>query len=284
MLTASFPNTARMREIKFKSLSSGSCGNCYFTGIFSRNSGKSKCECGVLIDAGVSPRRLKKELFSEEIPLECLSGVLITHDHNDHIRSLCSYCKHLKLPVWLSPTLVSALKRRESIAKMLTGYSRELGKGWNDIADGRIKAQYFELPHDATHTVGYLISLDEYKLLVMTDLGTVTHKAEELAGLAQSVVIESNYDEEMLLTGTYPKELQDRIRGGHGHLSNEDCATAVSRFAHPELQNVFLCHLSEHNNKPELALECTRATAPSHVKVEALPRQTPSPLYTLSEI
>ena len=88
-----------MRTIKFKSLSSGSCGNCYFLGSFHQD---GSCESALLIDLGVSPRRLKKELEKEGIPVSCIKGVLITHDHNDHIRALGSYCKNLPLPVWMT--------------------------------------------------------------------------------------------------------------------------------------------------------------------------------------
>ena len=94
-----------MKAIKFKSLSSGSCGNCYFIGIFS----DTRCECGILIDAGISPRRLKKELAADGLGYDDFGGILITHDHYDHIRALGSYCKHLHKPVWTTGELGRAL-------------------------------------------------------------------------------------------------------------------------------------------------------------------------------
>lgn len=270
-----------MKAIKFKSLSSGSCGNCYFIGIFDESDSGSRCECAVLVDAGVSPRRLKKELQRDGINLDCISSILITHDHLDHIRSLGSYCKHMKLPVWLTPELTRSLTHHFMTAKQLSGLQRELNDGWNDIVPGRIRAKYFIVPHDATQTVGYAIMLDGYRFMIMTDAGRVTEEAGRLAGKAQTLVIESNYDHDMLRNGPYPKMLQDRICGGTGHLSNAECADTVSGLSNDKLRNVFLCHLSEHNNTPQLAFECTRAVLDPSVRLVPLPRQTPSPLFML---
>jgi len=270
-------------KVKFKSFSSGSCGNCYFLGIF--NDGPAgegtHCEAGILIDAGVSPRRLKKLLQEEGMSFDDFSAMLITHDHLDHIRSLGSYCKYLQKPVWTTPTLIKALSGHFMTGTWLGGVKRKLDEGWNDIVPGRIKARAFEVPHDATQTVGYAIMLDDYRFVIMTDVGAVPAEALDYARQADTVVIESNYDLEMLRHGPYPKDLQDRICQGHGHLSNAECAAAISIFAHDGLKNIFLCHLSEHNNTPELALGTTRPSVPEGIRLEALPRQTPSELFEL---
>lgn len=277
----SSPNIARMKAFKFKSLSSGSCGNCYFLGIFEESGSGSHCECAVLVDAGVSPRRLKKELQREGIGLDCIAAMLITHDHLDHIRSLGSYCKHMHLPVWLTPELSRVLSRHFLTAKQLSGLQRQLETGWNEIVPGRISAKYFIVPHDASQTVGFAIMLDGYRFMIMTDAGRMTEEAAGLAGKAQTLVMESNYDYEMLRHGPYPKALQDRICGGKGHLSNAECAEAIAGLENGELRNVFLCHLSEHNNTPQLAFECTRAVLEPSVRLVPLPRQSPSPLFLL---
>ena len=270
-----------MKAIRFKSLSSGSCGNCYFLGIFEEGEEGRSCECAVLVDAGVSPRRLKKELARDGIDTGCISAILITHDHLDHIRSLASYCKHMRFPVLTTPGLTKVLSHHFMTARQIGGLAHELGEGWNEIVPGRISARYFTVPHDASQTVGYAIMLDGYRFLIMTDAGRVTQEAMELAGKADTVVIESNYDYGMLRGGPYPRALQDRICGGHGHLSNDECAEAVKEFAHEGLRNVFLCHLSEHNNTPELAFSCTREVLDPSVRLMPLPRQTPSPLIEL---
>ena len=239
-----------MSSIKFKSFTSGSCGNCYFLGIFNEI---DACEAGVLIDAGFSPRRLKKELANEGLCFDDFAGLLITHDHNDHIRSLGSYCKHVRKPVWTPPELAKALTRHFITGEFYGPCRAPLQPGWNEIVPGRIRAQYFEVPHDASFTYGYALMLDDYKFVIMTDIGRMVPQALAFARQADTVVIESNYDLEMLRNGPYPKDLQDRICGGHGHLSNVECAEALRDFAHPGLRNIFLCHLSEHNNTPDLA-------------------------------
>ena len=301
-----------MKTIRFKSFSSGSCGNCYFLGIFDE---ADACEAGVLIDAGFSPRRLKKELQREGLCFDDFSGLLITHDHNDHIRSLGSYCKHLRKPVWTPAPLAGALSHHFITGEYYRSCRSTLSPGWNDLVPGRIRAQYFEVPHDASCTYGYAILLDGHKFVIMTDIGRMVNQALSFARQADTVVIESNYDPEMLRTGPYPPDLQARIRGGHGHLSNFECADALRDFAHPGLRNVFLCHLSEHNNTPELALQTSNEVlkklytpcAPSRgmaadrfargahtpaisgtplqderpPRLCPLPRMTPSPLFTL---
>ena len=275
-----------MKTIKFKSFTSGSCGNCYFLGIFNEI---GACEAGVLIDAGFSPRRLKKELAREGLCFDDFAGLLITHDHNDHIRSLGSYCKHVRKPVWTPPELAKALTHHFITGEYYGPCRAPLEPGWNDIVPGRIWAQYFEVPHDASFTYGYALMLDDYKFVIMTDIGRMVPQALSFAKQADTVVIESNYDLEMLRNGPYPKVLQDRICGGHGHLSNAECAEALREFVHPGLRNVFLCHLSEHNNLPDLAYQtsasvlqaCYADSSDRIPRLCPLPRMTPSPLFTL---
>mgnify|MGYP003303209583 CR=1 FL=1 len=239
-----------MSEILFKSLSSGSCGNCYYLCLKDPDGSRIP----ILIDAGVSPRRLRKELAFNGLSAAEVRAILVTHDHMDHIRSLGSYCKHLRWPVWTTPTLHNALSRHTMTSGHIEPYRKELSTGWNDIVPGRIRARFFQVPHDATQTVGYAIMLDEFKFVLMTDIGRMTPEGLSFAGQADAVVIESNYDPDMLKNGPYPVELQQRIRNGHGHLSNPECADAIGRFSHEGLRHIFLCHLSEHNNTPELAM------------------------------
>lgn len=276
--TASSTNTARMKKIKFKSLSSGSCGNCYFLGIFSED---GKCDCSILIDAGVSPRTLKNELRKEGLTPDCIEGMLITHDHNDHIRSLGSYCKHLHYPVWSPARMRRAIGGKYYTGEHYYDCARTLGEGWNDIVPGKIRARWFELPHDAAQTVGYAILIGDYKFVIMTDLGHITEQAASYASQADTVVIESNYDRDMLVNGPYPRELKERIMNSSGHLSNGDCASAIASFDHEGLRNVFLCHLSEHNNTPELAMVASRPVLNPSVRLYPLPRTTASPLFEL---
>ena len=265
--------------MRFMSLSSGSCGNCYY--LENENDGVRNA---VLIDAGVSLRRLKQILMRNGLDENSFSAILVTHDPMDHIRSLASYCKRLSKPVYATAELHSALAGHSFGAPWLGRCARTLAKGeWNEVAGFRVR--YFEVPHDATQTVGYYIRSNEHKFVIMTDLGRITEEALAFASEADTVVMESNYDMDMLMGGPYPHELKMRICQGHGHLSNDECADAVRRIWHPGLKNLFLCHLSEHNNTPDLAWSAARAAldeaGAGNLNLRALPRQIPSPIINL---
>ncbi len=286
--------------VKFFSLSSGSCGNCYFLSLEEDGAHTA----GVVIDAGISLRRLKKELLAKGYSYDSFSAILVTHDHLDHIRHLGSYCKHLAKPVHATPVLHGALAHHTFTSAWIGGCSRFLKDGeWNPIVPGKIFAKFFIVPHDATQTVGYALWIGYYKFVIMTDIGEMTEEALAYARNADTVVIESNYDRDMLIKGPYPYDLKMRILGGSGHLRNDQCAEAVKAFMHDGLRNVFLCHLSENNNTPDLAFGTTaealesigyhqsyarsavftcEADGRAHsVNLRALPRRTASPLYVL---
>ena len=271
-------------SIVFKSLSSGSCGNCYFLGI---RDASGNVEAGVVIDAGVSVRRLRDELRRSGLDTDDIGGVLITHDHMDHIRALGSWCKRLQKPVWTTDVLHKALTNHTIAGEWFPSCAKVLDAGdWNEIVPGRILARYFIVPHDATQTVGYAITLDGYRFVIMTDIGSMTPEALSWAAHASTVVIESNYDLEMLMNGSYTWDLKMRIRNGQGHLRNEECADAIRRFFHHGLKNIFLCHLSENNNTPGKAFRASAAAldeldAAGAVALRTLPRQTASPLFIL---
>lgn len=271
-----------MGEIRFKSFSSGSCGNCYFLG----QEEEGGIKAGILIDTGVSIRRIKKELAAEGLSMDDFSAILVTHDHLDHIRALGSFCKHLPRPVFATKVLHDALSRNLFTKDYIGGVRRYMSEdGFTEIIPDIISARCFIVPHDATQTAGYCIKIEDYIFVIITDAGKVTPEAIEYASKASTVVIESNYDSFMLDHGPYTRELKDRIRGGCGHLSNDECATAIKEFARPHLKNVFLCHLSENNNTPSAAHKCSREALDSicrqDVRLVTLPRQLPSRLFTL---
>jgi len=264
--------------IRFLSFSSGSCGNCYLL---------LGPEGGVLIDAGVSIRRMKKILEGEGLDFNSFQSVLVTHDHGDHIRNLGSICKRLSKPVWTTPSIHEALLRHPFTRLEIGACRRDLvPEEWNPVAPG-IEARYFIVPHDATQTVGYAIRCQDHLFVLMTDLGHVTDEAVGWASRADTVVVESNYDVDMLLGGSYPHPLKMRICQGIGHLSNDACSDAIRRFMHPGLKNLFLCHLSGNNNTPELAYETAAATLrelgvpQGGIHLRVLSRGIPSPLLNL---
>lgn len=260
--------------LKFMSLSSGSAGNCYF---FGTESG------GILVDAGVSLRFLKRALNDVGLGYGSFSAVLVTHDHMDHIRNIGNYCKRLCKPVYATRRLLSTGLMSPA---HLRNCGRPLEEGvWNDV-DGFL-VRYFEVPHDATQTVGFAIMAGGHRIVIMTDIGRMTDEAVGLALQADTVIVESNYDMDMLMSGPYTHELKMRICQGHGHLSNDECASSIKRFWHPGLKNIFLCHLSENNNTPQLAYDSAAAALSDlgiekgSVNLRALPRRSPSPLIIL---
>jgi len=271
-----------MSNVIFKSFSSGSCGNCYFLGLEE----EGKVSAGVLIDAGVSLRRLKQEMESCGLGMDSFSDILVTHDHLDHIRGLGSYCKKLKRPVWGTSELLHALSHHTFTLDHIGAVKKTLSPdGWNEIVPGKIKAKYFIVPHDASQTVGYGIMVGDYPFVIMTDIGAMTSEALTYAANAKTVVIESNYDMDMLMGGPYTYDLKMRICKGHGHLSNDECADAIKKFWHSGMNHIFLCHLSENNNTPKLAFDCAAAAlkeiGAEDVRLHALPRRTPSDIFRL---
>lgn len=270
-------NTAR-QMIRFKSFCSGSAGNCYYLGIEEGGA----IRAGILIDAGASLRRVKKELAADGLTTDDFSAILITHDHCDHIRSLGSFCKHLGCPVWATGTLMEAISGHFLTRGCIAGCRNVLKEGeWNEIVPGLIRVYPFVVPHDATQTVGFAIELDGYRYVHITDCGRMTKEATDFCRQAQTVVLESNYDTRMLENGPYPPELQVRIKGGHGHMSNDECAEAIGAFIHDGLKEIFLCHLSENNNTPELAYACSKKVVGDACRLETLPRRSPTKMFVL---
>ena len=263
--------------VRFMSLSSGSCGNCYYLGTEKE---------GIIIDAGVSLRRLKKALQEYDLTMDSFSAVLVTHDHLDHIRHLGSFCKRLSKPVYTTDTIHKALARHTFTAPTIGPCRKVLSESeWNVV--GGFKVRYFVVPHDATQTVGYVVEVEDRMFVIMTDIGRMTDEAVEFAHQADTVVVESNYDMDMLMGGPYTYELKMRIVQGCGHLSNDECASAIRRFYHDGLRNIFLCHLSENNNTHDLAYRCSASALSDlgvpvgKVSLRCLPRQYPSQMFTL---
>lgn len=260
--------------VRFVSLSSGSSGNCYYLG----NNDKA-----ILIDVGIGTRAIRKRLLEYDIPVETVSAVLVTHDHFDHIRSLGTFTQRFNVPVFATKKLHQALRHNICTGGRLIGNERYLIEDIENDIDG-IKVIPFEVPHDATQTVGYHLDFFGLKMTIMTDIGAVTDNAVKYGRMAEHLIVESNYDMDMLITGNYPKELKERIMMGNGHLSNEQNSHLLRMCCHPGLKNVFLCHLSGNNNTPETAFskaEATLAGIGSKASLHCLPRSASSELFEL---
>lgn len=233
------------KTTRFISLASGSDGNCYYFEF----QGKS-----LLIDAGIGGRTIKKRLTEFGIAIEEIDFILITHDHIDHIRHLGSLTERFKLPVYTSEKIHNSLAFHPCTAGKMAASRKVMEKERRYEICG-IGVTAFEVPHDGSENLGYMIEAGEETLVLVTDAGRVTEKMVEYARKATRLVLESNYDDHMLKNGPYPQVLIDRIKNGHGHLSNSQTAAALKDIYNDRLKQLLLCHLSSNNNTPELAFK-----------------------------
>lgn len=263
--------------VKFISLSSGSNGNCYYIG---------NERSAFLIDAGIGPRTIKKRLAEHGIAMDSIKFILITHEHIDHIKSIGTLAERMKLPVYATKKLHSVLAYHCCTRGRLSGCVRYTENGSGNIIDD-IEITPFTVPHDASETVGYHMVIDGVKITLATDVGDITPELVKYASDANVLILESNYDIQMLIDGHYSQHLKERIVSGNGHLSNDKAAELVKRVYNRELKAVFLCHLSENNNTPQLAVGSMKTMLDSigvspgrDLIVEPLPRRTASHVYT----
>lgn len=256
--------------IEFISLSSGSSGNCYYF---------SYKDVSFIIDAGVGSRIFKKKLSEFGKHIEDVKFILITHNHIDHIKHLGSIADRYSIPVYTSDLVHKSLMNNSCTSGRILPHKRILEKEISIEIYG-IKITGFEVPHDSEENLGFFIEFANSNITIITDLGRVTDKVINYCKNSNNVVIESNYDHFMLENGRYPSYLIDRIKGGSGHLSNVEAANAIKTFYHKKLYNIFLCHLSQNNNTPELAFETTSrslaelgVTVGQQINLYCLPRR-----------
>ena len=228
-----------------------------FTTLYSGSSGNStlirSSSGALLIDMGCSCRRTLKELYSLKIAAHDLCGILITHEHSDHIGGLKTFLKNYRVPVYGSRKTLEAIDEKGIFSPDTDVFSVEPGTCF-DISG--MSVYPFRTSHDSADCVGYKITADGASLAVATDIGRITDEAWNALEGCELVGLESNYDDNMLLTGPYTYQLKSRIRSAKGHLSNDDCAGAAVRLAQSGTRHMVLMHLSKENNLPELALTC----------------------------
>ena len=224
---------------------SGSSGNCLLISDHGTN---------ILLDAGISMRRTEEALSQVGCSLRDVDGVLITHEHSDHISGLKMLLKHYHLPVYAPRTVASRLW---AMLPESDGCLNIVGTG-ELFRVGSCKLSAFHTPHDSAESVGYRIEGSGVFALA-TDMGHVTEEIRLGLLGADTVLIESNHDEEMLRYGPYPPYLKKRILSDRGHLSNENCALLARELAENGTRAIILGHLSRENNTPEKALSACRA-------------------------
>ncbi|GHV11210.1 MBL fold hydrolase [Bacteroidia bacterium] len=265
-------------KIQFLSLASGSSGNCYYLGT---------PEYGILLDAGIGLRSIKKILRDNDIELEQIMAVFVTHDHSDHILAVGGLGIKHKIGIYATEAVHEGLNRSRYVYRDLAQSRKIIEKGQPvQVKDFTITA--FDVPHDASDCVGYSILFQGEKLVLVTDVGYISSTVADHIREANHLIIESNYDQEMLQSGSYPPFLKQRIVGGTGHLCNTETAEFLAANYRLHLKNIWLCHLSKDNNLPELALQTVLnalKTTDNHiekkVRVQTLERSNPSELYNL---
>lgn len=227
--------------LNFCSLYSGSSGNSLL--VETENT-------KLLIDAGVSSKKIETALTNLNIDPSSINGILITHEHSDHVQGLGTFAKKYDLPVFINPKTLDAIpKQKEKISeKNIKKFKIE---ETFEIGDMQIKP--FSIPHDAANPCGFNIFKDNKKISIATDIGHMTNGI--LKNLEDSifVLLESNYDPEVLKFSKYPYPLKSRIAGPNGHLSNELAGKTISHLLGSGLQQAMLGHLSRESNFPELA-------------------------------
>ncbi len=262
-------------SVQFTILGSGSGGNCAYleTG-----------EVRLLIDAGFSGRQIRQKLAAISRAPETLSGILITHEHSDHISGLVGLAARLNLPIYCNGQTREAIEAQLQIKihcqLFETGQSFEIGD---------VRVDTFSVPHDAIDPVGFLLRTTCGQIGFLTDLGHVTKLIVERIRHCNVLVLETNHDVQMLQDDPRrPWSLKQRILSRHGHLSNEAAADVAEKICSAELQHLFLGHLSRDCNTPKLANGAVdgrlKKIGANHVSVQITSQENPCPTLHLENI
>jgi phosphoribosyl 1,2-cyclic phosphodiesterase len=225
--------------IRFASLGSGSAGNALLV-----EAGASS----LLLDCGFSLRETLSRLAHLGRAPESLSGILVTHEHGDHIGGVFRLARKYGLPVWLTHGTWVACRENDA------GLDLRIIDSHHPLSIGDLEVQPFPVPHDAREPVQYVFAADGCRLGVLTDVGEITPHVRAMLSACDGLLLECNHDAGMLANSAYPASLKRRIAGRHGHLENSAAARLLTQIDCSRLQHLVAAHLSERNNLPELAV------------------------------
>jgi phosphoribosyl 1,2-cyclic phosphodiesterase len=222
------------------SLNSGSNGNCYYIG---------NDQEAVLVDAGLSCRETEKRMRRLGLSLSQVKGIFISHEHDDHISGVEVLSKRYQLPVYITGTTLEhgRLALEPHLVKSFQGHEQ--------VTVGALTITAFPKSHDASDPYSFVVSSPTVRIGIFTDIGVVCDRLIHHFGQCHAAFLESNYDEKMLEEGHYPWPLKNRIRGGQGHLSNNQALELFVRHRPAIMSHLLLAHLSRDNNRPELVQE-----------------------------
>lgn len=230
------------------SIASGSSGNCIYIGSEQHH---------ILIDAGISGKRVEAGLNSLELSGQDIDGILLTHEHSDHIKGLGVLARKYGFPIYATPGTTAAVKAMTNLGKIEEGLFHEIHADEN-FRIGDLEIAPFTISHDAAEPVAYRVECGEKKMAVATDLGVYTDYTIDHLQDLDVLLLEANHDIHMLEVGAYPYYLKQRISGDRGHLSNETAGKILCQVLHENMKGIFLGHLSKENNYAELAYETVK--------------------------
>jgi vicX protein len=232
--------------MRFASIASGSSGNSTYIG-----SDKTH----ILIDAGVSSKRIVTGLHSFDIKPEEITAVLITHEHSDHISGLKTFLKKYNTPIYATAKTIEFIKN----TKIISDFNNfNTIKAQEEFYIGDLNIKPFQIPHDALEPVAFRVNCKDKSVAVATDMGYFSDDIVKNLRGVEVAIVEANHDIKLLECGNYPYALKRRILGDRGHLSNENAGKLISKILHDNIKHIFLGHLSKENNYPELAFETVK--------------------------
>ncbi|MGN0351761.1 MAG: MBL fold metallo-hydrolase [Roseburia sp.] len=230
------------------SIASGSSGNCIYAGTESTH---------LLVDAGISGKRIEAGLNSIELKTADMQGILITHEHIDHISGLGVLARRYGIPMYATAGTIEAVLKTKSVGKVEESLFHVI-EPEVDFVIGDITIEPISISHDAADPVAYKMHQGDKSMAIITDLGKYDKNIVDKLQNLDVLLLEANHDVQMLQVGSYPYPLKQRILGERGHLSNESSGQLLGQLLHDHFKTVFLGHLSKENNYEELAYETVR--------------------------
>ena len=220
------------------SIASGSNGNCYYIG---------NDQEAVLVDVGITCRQVEKRMARQGLSIQSVKAIFVSHEHTDHVKGLSVLANKYQLPVYLTNGTRRGCKLAipDRLLHSLTDKQR--------VKIGDLIITSFRKYHDAADPHSFVIEGEGCTVGVFTDIGRICEQLIHFFGQCDAAFLEANYDTDMLMRGRYPLFLKNRIRGGHGHLSNAEALELFTKHRPEKLSHLFLAHLSRDNNDPELA-------------------------------
>lgn len=253
--------------LRVASLGSGSAGNSCLI---------SSPTTTLLLDCGFALKQTALRMQALGLGIDDIDAILVTHEHSDHVRGLGPIARKCEAPVWITHGTFDAW--RDKKLKRVNFFTAHQA-----FTIGDIEVQPFPTPHDAAESCQYIFSFNGESFAVVTDLGACTPHIKEKIERVNGMLIECNYDIQMLRSGPYPPSLQSRIQSNFGHLGNQQSAELLAQIDHPGLSTILLGHLSEKNNTPEIAYATVSSLVNDAGRIHVLAQHEPSEWFEIAK-